>query len=154
MQHKPSEAKVVAVAGESNRFRPRRPRPSSGALCTSCSAELSGSTNRCSSDDNLPHDNSDGDKALICVPAPMSPGSAEDADLSPPAMAVASLDCDSVSFQCSPPHAESECPGSSTSMRSRSASLRRTYNQAASPRHREAHTSVMQSRCSPNSVLD
>ncbi|XP_040504732.1 rho GTPase-activating protein 32-like [Gallus gallus] len=48
----PSEAKVVAVAGESNRFRPRRPRPSSGALCTSFSAELSGSTNRCSSDDN------------------------------------------------------------------------------------------------------
>ena len=98
--------------------------------------------------------NNNGDKALICVPAPMSPGSAEDADLSPPAMAVASLDCDSVSFQCSPPHAESECPGSSTSMRSRSASLRRTYNQAASPRHREAHTSVMQSRCSLNSVLD
>ena len=95
--------------------------------------------------------NNSGDKALICVPAS---GSAEDADLSPPAMAVASLDCDSVSFQCSPPHAESECPGSSTSMRSRSASLRRTYNQAASPRHREAHTSVMQSRFSPNSVLE
>ncbi|XP_046756468.1 rho GTPase-activating protein 32-like [Gallus gallus] len=88
---------------ESNWFRPRRLRPSSGALCTSFSGELSGNTNRCSSDDNFPHDDNDGDKELIHIPALISPSSAEDADLSPPDIAVASLDCDPMSFHCSPP---------------------------------------------------
>uniref|UniRef100_A0A8C9EPC1 Rho GTPase activating protein 32 n=1 Tax=Pavo cristatus TaxID=9049 RepID=A0A8C9EPC1_PAVCR len=105
-----------AVDGESNRFRPRRPRSSSDALSASFNGELLGSMNRCNSYDNLPHDNSDGDKELIHVPALISPRSAEDVDLSPPDIGVASLDFDPMSFQCSPPQTESECPDSSTSM--------------------------------------
>lgn len=73
--------------------------------------------NRCNSYDNLPHDNdSDGDEGLIHVPALISPRSAEDVDLSPPDIGVASLDFDPMSFQCSPPQAESECLDSSTSL--------------------------------------
>uniref|UniRef100_A0A182YT07 Uncharacterized protein n=1 Tax=Anopheles stephensi TaxID=30069 RepID=A0A182YT07_ANOST len=46
-----------------------------------------------------------------------SPGSsAEDADLSLPATAVTSLDCEPAPLQCSPAQAQSECPDSSTSM--------------------------------------
>ncbi|XP_048824582.1 rho GTPase-activating protein 32 isoform X1 [Lagopus muta] len=105
-----------AVDGESNRFRPRRPRSSSDALSASFNGELLGSMNRCNSYDNLPHDNSDGDKELIHVPALISPRSAEDVDLSPPDIGVASLDFDPMSFQCSPPQTESDCPDSSTSM--------------------------------------
>ena len=82
--------------------------------------------NRCSSDDSLPHDNNSGDKELIHVPALISPGSADDVDLSPPDITVASLDCDPLPFQCSPPQAEPKCLNSSTSLRSRSASLRRS----------------------------
>ncbi|XP_009574865.1 PREDICTED: rho GTPase-activating protein 32-like, partial [Fulmarus glacialis] len=106
-----------AVDGESKLFRPRRPRSSSDALSASFNGELLGSMNRCNSYDNLPHDNdSDGDEGLIHVPALISPRSAEDVDLSPPDIGVASLDFDPMSFQCSPPQAESECLDSSTSL--------------------------------------
>uniref|UniRef100_A0A8C0FPI6 Rho GTPase activating protein 32 n=1 Tax=Bubo bubo TaxID=30461 RepID=A0A8C0FPI6_BUBBB len=106
-----------AVDGESKLFRPRRPRSSSDALSASFNGELLGNMNRCNSYDNLPHDNdSDGDEGLIHVPALISPRSAEDVDLSPPDIGVASLDFDPMSFQCSPPQAESECLDSSTSL--------------------------------------
>lgn len=66
--------------------------------------------NRCNSYDNLPHDNgSEEEVGLLHIPALMSPHSAEDVDLSPPDIGVASLDFDPMSFQCSPPKAESEC---------------------------------------------
>ncbi|XP_008938249.1 PREDICTED: rho GTPase-activating protein 32-like, partial [Merops nubicus] len=106
-----------AVDGESKLFRPRRPRSSSDALSASFNGELLGNMNRCNSYDNLPHDNdSEGDEGLIHVPALISPRSAEDVDLSPPDIGVASLDFDPMSFQCSPPQAESECLDSSTSL--------------------------------------
>uniref|UniRef100_A0A674IBM5 Rho GTPase activating protein 32 n=1 Tax=Terrapene triunguis TaxID=2587831 RepID=A0A674IBM5_9SAUR len=106
-----------AVDGESKLFRPRRPRSSSDALSASFNGELLGTMNRCNSYDNLPHDNeSDGDEGLIHVPALISPRSAEDVDLSPPDIGVASLDFDPMSFQCSPPKAESECLASSISL--------------------------------------
>lgn len=73
--------------------------------------------NRCNSYDNLPQDQeSDGDEGHLQVPALISPRSAEDVDLSPPEIGVASLDFDPMSFQCSPPKAESECLDSSTSL--------------------------------------
>ncbi|NWR62550.1 RHG32 protein, partial [Bucorvus abyssinicus] len=112
----PSEMKAIALAGESKLFRPRRPRSSSDALSASFNGELLGNMNRCNSYDNLPHDDSDGDEGLIHVPALISPRSAEDVDLSPPDIGVASLDFDPMSFQCSPPQAESECLDSSTSL--------------------------------------
>ncbi|NWY43572.1 RHG32 protein, partial [Sylvia borin] len=112
----PSEMKAIALAGESKLFRPRRPRSSSDALSASFNGELLGNVNRCNSYDNLPHDDSDGDEGLIHVPALISPRSSEDVDLSPPDIGVASLDFDPMSFQCSPPQAESECLDSSTSM--------------------------------------
>lgn len=66
--------------------------------------------NRCNSYDNLPHDNeSEEEVGLLHIPALLSPHSAEDVDLSPPDIGVASLDFDPMSFQCSPPKAESEC---------------------------------------------
>ncbi|NXF23948.1 RHG32 protein, partial [Rhodinocichla rosea] len=112
----PSEMKAIALAGESKLFRPRRPRSSSDALSASFNGELLGNMNRCNSYDNLPHDDSDGDEGLIHVPALISPRSSEDVDLSPPDIGVASLDFDPMSFQCSPPQAESECLNSSTSL--------------------------------------
>ncbi|NXE91461.1 RHG32 protein, partial [Menura novaehollandiae] len=112
----PSEMKAIALAGESKLFRPRRPRSSSDALSASFNGELLGNMNRCNSYDNLPHDDSDGDEGLIHVPALISPRSSEDVDLSPPDIGVASLDFDPMSFQCSPPQAESECLESSTSL--------------------------------------
>nr|XP_045374697.1 rho GTPase-activating protein 32 [Camelus bactrianus] len=97
-----------AVDGDSNLFRPRRPRSSSDALSASFNGEMLG--NRCNSYDNLPHDNeSEEEVGLLHVPALLSPHSAEDVDLSPPDIGVASLDFDPMSFQCSPPKAESEC---------------------------------------------
>ncbi|XP_051494435.1 rho GTPase-activating protein 32 isoform X3 [Apus apus] len=105
-----------AVDGEPKLFRPRRPRSSSDALSASFNGELLGNINRCNSYDNLPHEDSDGDEGLIHVPALISPRSAEDVDLSPPDIGVASLDFDPMSFQCSPPQAESECLDSSTSL--------------------------------------
>ncbi|XP_040390540.1 rho GTPase-activating protein 32 isoform X7 [Cygnus olor] len=105
-----------AVDGESKLFRPRRPRSSSDALSASFNGELLGNMNRCNSYDNLPHRDSDGDEGIIHVPALISPRSSEDVDLSPPDIGVASLDFDPMSFQCSPPQAESECLESSTSL--------------------------------------
>ncbi|XP_025895112.1 rho GTPase-activating protein 32 [Nothoprocta perdicaria] len=105
-----------AVDGESKLFRPRRPRSSSDALSASFNGELLGNMNRCNSYDNLPHDDSDGDEGLIHVPALISPRSAEDVDLSPPDIGVASLDFDPMSFQCSPPQPEPECLESHTSL--------------------------------------
>lgn len=105
-----------AVDGESKLFRPRRPRSSSDALSASFNGELLGNMNRCNSYDNLPHHDSDGDEGIIHVPALISPRSSEDVDLSPPDIGVASLDFDPMSFQCSPPQAESECLESSTSL--------------------------------------
>ncbi|XP_006873137.1 PREDICTED: rho GTPase-activating protein 32 [Chrysochloris asiatica] len=97
-----------AVDGDSKLFRPRRPRSSSDALSVSFNGEMLG--NRCNSYDNLPHDNeSEEEVGLLHIPALMSPHSAEDVDLSPPDIGVASLDFDPMSFQCSPPKAESEC---------------------------------------------
>lgn len=66
--------------------------------------------NRCNSYDNLPHDNeSEEEVGLLHIPALVSPHSAEDVDLSPPDIGVASLDFDPMSFQCSPPKADTEC---------------------------------------------
>lgn len=66
--------------------------------------------NRCNSYDNLPHDNESEDEVgPLHIPALMSPHAAEDVDLSPPDIGVASLDFDPMSFQCSPPKPESEC---------------------------------------------
>ncbi|XP_037697872.1 rho GTPase-activating protein 32 isoform X1 [Choloepus didactylus] len=96
------------VDGDSKLFRPRRPRSSSDALSASFNAEMLG--NRCNSYDNLPHDNeSEEEIGLLHIPALISPHSAEDVDLSPPDIGVASLDFDPMSFQCSPPKPESEC---------------------------------------------
>ncbi|POI28349.1 hypothetical protein CIB84_007901, partial [Bambusicola thoracicus] len=77
---------------------------------------LAGSTNCCSSDDSLPQDNSDGEKELIHIRAFISPGCAEDADMSLPDTAVTSLDYDPASLQCSPAQAQPKCPDSSTSV--------------------------------------
>ena len=108
---------VYPSIGESSPCQPRRVRASSDdGRCASINAQLLGSTNRCASDDSLPHNNSDGHKALIQVQALISPSSAEDADLSLPATAVTSLDCEPAPLQCSPAQAQSECPDSSTSM--------------------------------------
>ncbi|XP_048368215.1 rho GTPase-activating protein 32 isoform X2 [Sphaerodactylus townsendi] len=112
-----SLSSLHAIDGESKLFRPRRPRSSSDALSASFNGELLGNMNRCNSYDNLPHDQeSDGEEGHIHVPALISPRSAEDVDLSPPEIGVASLDFDPMSFQCSPPKAESECFDSSTSV--------------------------------------
>ncbi|XP_045441401.1 rho GTPase-activating protein 32 isoform X3 [Pipistrellus kuhlii] len=98
-----------AVDGDPKLFRPRRPRSSSDALSASFNGDMLG--NRCNSYDNLPHDNeSEEDLGLLHIPALVSPPSAEDVDLSPPDMGVASLDFDPMSFQCSPPRAEAEGP--------------------------------------------
>ncbi|XP_032057719.1 rho GTPase-activating protein 32 isoform X2 [Aythya fuligula] len=105
-----------AVDGETKLLRPRRPRSSSDALSASFNGELLGNMNRCNSYDNLPHQNSDGNEGIIRVPALISPRSSEDVDLSPPDIGVASLDFDPMSFQCSPPQAESECLETSTSL--------------------------------------
>uniref|UniRef100_A0A8D2IPI7 Rho GTPase activating protein 32 n=1 Tax=Varanus komodoensis TaxID=61221 RepID=A0A8D2IPI7_VARKO len=112
-----SLSSLHAMDGESKLFRPRRPRSSSDALSASFNGELLGSMNRCNSYDNLPHDNeSDADEGHLHVPVLISPRSAEDVDLSPPEIGVASLDFDPMSFQCSPPKAEPECLNSSTSL--------------------------------------
>ncbi|XP_031465504.1 rho GTPase-activating protein 32-like [Phasianus colchicus] len=113
----PSETEVVVLAGESSPCQPRRARASSDdRLCASISGELLGSTNCCGSVDSLQHNCSDRHKELIQVQALISPGSAEDADLSLPDTTVTSLDCDPVPLQSSPAQAQSECPDSSTSM--------------------------------------
>ncbi|XP_052534999.1 rho GTPase-activating protein 32-like [Tympanuchus pallidicinctus] len=113
----PSETDVVVLAGDSSSCQPRCARASSEAgLCASSNGELLGSTNGCGSADSLPHNNSDGHEELIEVEALVSPGCAEDADLSPPDTTGTSLDCDPVPLQCSPAQAQPECPDSSTSV--------------------------------------
>ncbi|XP_052548255.1 rho GTPase-activating protein 32-like [Tympanuchus pallidicinctus] len=111
----PSETDVVVLAGDSSSCQPRCARTSSNAgLCASTNGELLGSTNGCGSADSLPHNNSDGHEELIQVEALISPGCAEDADLSLPDTTGISLDCDPVPLQCSPAQAEPECSDSST----------------------------------------
>ncbi|XP_048786270.1 LOW QUALITY PROTEIN: rho GTPase-activating protein 32-like [Lagopus muta] len=113
----PSEIEIVVLADELSPCPPRRAGASSEAgLCASTSGELLGSTNGCGSHDSLPRNNSDGERELIQVEALISPGSAEDADLSLPETTVASVDCDPAPLQCSPAQAQSECPDSSTSV--------------------------------------
>ncbi|XP_021239052.1 rho GTPase-activating protein 32-like [Numida meleagris] len=112
----PSETGVTVLAGEWSPSQPGRARASSGVLCAAISGELSGSMNGCCSDDSLPLENSDGDKEVIQVCALISPGSAEDVVRSVPEETVTRLECDPASSQCSPPHAESECSESSTSV--------------------------------------
>lgn len=88
-------------------YRPRRPRSSSDALSASFNGDLLDSRQHCNSYDNLGHGESDGDDGPICVPALISPPrSADDVDLSPPDIGMASLDFDPMSFQCSLPLAE------------------------------------------------
>lgn len=109
-----SVVSLSTLPGDSKLFRPRRPRSSSDALSASFNGEMLG--NRCNSYDNLPHDNeSEEDVGLLHIPALVSPHSAEEVDLSPPDIGVASLDFDPMSFQCSPPKAELECLESGTS---------------------------------------
>lgn len=88
-------------------YRPRRPRSSSDALSASFNGDLLESRQHCNSYDNLGQGDSDGDDGPICVPALISPPrSADDVDLSPPDIGMASLDFDPMSFQCSLPLAE------------------------------------------------
>uniref|UniRef100_A0A8C1JQD6 Rho GTPase-activating protein 32 n=1 Tax=Cyprinus carpio TaxID=7962 RepID=A0A8C1JQD6_CYPCA len=95
------------VEGESKVYRPRRPRSSSDALSASFNGDLLDSRQHCNSYDNLGQGDSDGDDGPICVPALISPPrSADDVDLSPPDIGMASLDFDPMSFQCSLPLAE------------------------------------------------
>ncbi|XP_076836676.1 rho GTPase-activating protein 32 isoform X2 [Brachyhypopomus gauderio] len=95
------------VEGESKVYRPRRPRSSSDALSTSFNGDLL-DRQHCNSYDNVGHGDSDGDDGPICVPALISPPrSADDVDLSPPDIGMATLDFDPMSFQCSLPLAES-----------------------------------------------
>ncbi|XP_052443816.1 rho GTPase-activating protein 32 isoform X3 [Carassius gibelio] len=95
------------VEGESKVYRPRRPRSSSDALSASFNGGLLDSRQHCNSYDNLGQGDSDGDDGPISVPALISPPrSADDVDLSPPDIGMASLDFDPMSFQCSLPLAE------------------------------------------------
>ena len=108
---------IYILLGKSSPRLPRRARVCTDhALCASISGELLRSTNRCSSDDSLLCDNSDGEKELIHVDTLISPGSAEDADLSLSDTAVTDLDCDPASLQCSPAQAQPKCPYKSTSI--------------------------------------
>ncbi|XP_066501175.1 rho GTPase-activating protein 32 isoform X2 [Hoplias malabaricus] len=96
------------VEGESKMYRTRRPRSSSDALSTSFNGDLLDTRQHCNSYDNVGHGDSDGDDGPICVPALISPPrSADDVDLSPPDIGMATLDFDPMSFQCSLPLAES-----------------------------------------------
>ncbi|XP_035241555.1 rho GTPase-activating protein 32 [Anguilla anguilla] len=100
------------VEGEVKMPRPRRPRSSSDALSASFNGELLDGRQLCSSCDALPRADSDGDEGPLRVPALISPPcSAEDVDLSPPDMGMASLDFDPMSFQCSLPPCEPEAGG-------------------------------------------
>ncbi|XP_036393690.1 rho GTPase-activating protein 32 [Megalops cyprinoides] len=99
------------VEGEAKVYRPRRPRSSSDALSASFNGDLLDSRHHCNSYDNLPRGDSDGDEGHLRVPALISPPrSAEDVDLSPPDIGVASLDFDPMSFQFSLPATEPAFP--------------------------------------------
>ncbi|XP_019467149.1 rho GTPase-activating protein 32-like, partial [Meleagris gallopavo] len=112
LQHnarEPSETEVAVLAGESSPCQSTRSRASSiDALRASISGELLGSTNHCSSNGSLLCNISDGQKELIHVHVLISPGSAEDADLSLPDTIVTSLACNPVPLQGSPAQTEAE----------------------------------------------
>ncbi|XP_048023216.1 rho GTPase-activating protein 32 isoform X5 [Megalobrama amblycephala] len=118
------------VEGESKVYRPRRPRSSSDALSASFNGDLLDSRQHCNSYDNLDQGDSDGDDGPICVPALISPPrSADDVDLSPPDIGMASLDFDPMSFQCSLPLAET----SILSLDADSSSLKRSPGSVSEP---------------------
>ncbi|XP_051734881.1 rho GTPase-activating protein 32 isoform X3 [Ctenopharyngodon idella] len=118
------------VEGESKVYRPRRPRSSSDALSASFNGDLLDSRQHCNSYDNLGQGDSDGDDGPICVPALISPPrSADDVDLSPPDIGMASLDFDPMSFQCSLPLAET----SILSLDADSSSLKRSPGSGSEP---------------------
>ncbi|KAJ8280633.1 hypothetical protein GJAV_G00057160 [Gymnothorax javanicus] len=99
------------VEGEVKMPRKRRPRSSSDALSTSFNSELREGRQHCSSFDDLPRANREDEDGPLRVPALISPPcSAEDVDLSPPDMGMASLDFDPMSFQCSEPTPTSTHP--------------------------------------------
>uniref|UniRef100_UPI00398E665A rho GTPase-activating protein 32 isoform X2 n=1 Tax=Pristiophorus japonicus TaxID=55135 RepID=UPI00398E665A len=101
------------VDGESRLYRPRRPRSSSDALSVSFNVGGLPSLNHCNSYDNLPNDESEGEDAILQVPALVS-SRMEEVELSPPDMGAAGLDFDPMSFQCSPPRAELSPPDCSS----------------------------------------
>uniref|UniRef100_A0A8C2D3W1 Rho GTPase activating protein 32b n=1 Tax=Cyprinus carpio TaxID=7962 RepID=A0A8C2D3W1_CYPCA len=104
LHRNPSEPNELKAMALSKVYRPRRPRSSSDALSASFNGDLLDSRQHCNSYDNLGHGESDGDDGPICVPALISPPrSADDVDLSPPDIGMASLDFDPMSFQCSLP---------------------------------------------------
>ena len=108
---------IYSFLGEPSPHPRRRARAySDDDLCASMYGELLGSTNRCGSDESLPYNISEGMKVLIQVEALISPGGAEDADLSLPETTLTDLDCDGAPLQCSPAQAQPECPDSSSSM--------------------------------------
>ncbi|XP_067280407.1 rho GTPase-activating protein 32 isoform X2 [Pseudorasbora parva] len=118
------------VEGESKVYRPRRPRSSSDALSASFNGDLLDSRQHCNSYDNLGQGDSDGDDGPICVPALISPPrSADDVDLSPPDIGMASLDFDPMSFQCSLPLAET----SILSLDADTSSLKRSLGSGSEP---------------------
>lgn len=118
------------VEGESKVYRPRRPRSSSDALSASFNGDLLDSRQHCNSYDNLGQGDSDGDDGPICVPALISPPrSADDVDLSPPDIGMASLDFDPMSFQCSLPLAET----SILSLDADASSLKRSPGSGSEP---------------------
>ncbi|XP_032905773.1 rho GTPase-activating protein 32 isoform X2 [Amblyraja radiata] len=93
------------VEGESKMYRPRRPRSSSDALSITFNVGGLSGLNHCNSYDNLPSNDSEGEDAMLQVPALVSPRM-DEVELSPPDMGAAGLDFDPMSFQCSPPRAE------------------------------------------------
>uniref|UniRef100_A0A8B9R9G4 Rho GTPase-activating protein 32 n=1 Tax=Astyanax mexicanus TaxID=7994 RepID=A0A8B9R9G4_ASTMX len=134
------------VEGESKMYRPRRPRSSSDALSTSFNGDLLDSRQHCNSYDNVGHGDSDGDDGPICVPALISPPrSADDVDLSPPDIGMASLDFDPMSFQCSLPLAES----SALSPESDATSLKRCAGSASGSPLREPVSPIRAKVISP-----
>ncbi|KAG7471344.1 hypothetical protein MATL_G00123620 [Megalops atlanticus] len=149
------------VEGEAKVYRPRRPRSSSDALSASFNGDLLDSRHHCNSYDNLPQGDSDGDEGHLRVPALISPPrSAEDVDLSPPDIGVASLDFDPMSFQFSLPAAEpafpsSEFEGSGSGSEPVSPSPERLDSPppspASSPPLREADASSLSPKTGPKS---
>lgn len=133
-------------------YRPRRPRSSSDALSASFNGDLLESRQHCNSYDNLGQGESDGDDGPICVPALISPPrSADDVDLSPPDIGMASLDFDPMSFQCSLPLAETSIfsldtdagslkrsPGSASASEPVSPIRAKVTSHSQSPEHRPA----------------
>ncbi|XP_030638863.1 rho GTPase-activating protein 32 [Chanos chanos] len=141
------------VEGESKLYRPRRPRSSSDALSASFNGDLLDSRQHCNSYDNLEPDDGAVDDGPICVPALISPPrSADDVDLSPPDIGMATLDFDPMSFQCSLPVTEPELPSPDTGD---AISLKRSTGVAsgsepASPSHEKASSPCLSTELSPD----